>query len=73
MRDNDIFARVFMGISNEGYFLGGFLKISFSTFSENVGCRWPYENCHNLAIRALLKPLFAPKSSPVFAIVVHIK
>ena len=34
---------------------------------ENEGFGWPCKNCHNLAIRALLEPLFAPKSFPVFA------
>ena len=41
------------------------------TFSENAGFGWPSEDCHNLAIRALLEPLFALKSFPVLAVYVH--
>ena len=36
-----------------------------------AGFGWAFDNCHNLAIRALLKPLLAPKSSPVLALWVH--
>ena len=51
-----------------GRFLKNFLWSPFSTFSENVGLGWPCEICNNLRIRALLEPLFAPKSSPVLAL-----
>ena len=49
-----------------------FLKnVSWSppcTFSENAGLGDLPKNCHNLAIRTPLEPLFAPKSFPVFAL-----
>ena len=64
--------RVLLGLSREGYFLGDFWKISlgppFVLFQKSAGFGWPCQNCHNLAIRALLEPLFAPKCFPVFAV-----
>ena len=41
------------------------------TFSENGTFGWPCQNCHKLAIRALLDPLCARKSFAVFALQVH--
>ena len=40
-----------------GWFFKNFPWPSLCTFSENAGFGWPCENCHNLAIRALLEPL----------------
>ena len=40
-------------------------------FFRKCGFGRPCQNCHNLAIRAFLEPLFSPKSSPVFALYVH--
>ena len=75
LEDNAICARVLLGLSNEGYFLGDFCKIFMGaplcTFSENAGFGWPCLNCHNGAIRAILEPFFAPKFFPVFALEVH--
>ena len=60
-----------MGLSNEGYFLGGFLKISlgppFAVFQKMrvLG------DLAKIVIRPFghsLEPLFAPKSFPVFAL-----
>ena len=34
---------------------------------------WPCLNCHNMAIRALLDPLFAPRSCPVLPLQAHTK
>ena len=57
LEDNAICARVLLGLSNEGYFLGDFWKISlgppFALFLENAGFGWPCQNFHNLAIRAV--------------------
>ena len=48
-----------------GNIFGRFLKNFFwslpCTFSENAGFGRPCKNCHNLAIRALLEPVFCPK------------
>ena len=60
-----------LGPLKRGVLSGRFFK-SFSWshlcfFSENAGFGWPSENCHNLAIRAPLEALLAPKSFPVFA------
>ena len=46
-------------------FLKNFLWSPLCTFLENAGICSLCENCHNLVIRALLEPLFSPKSSPV--------
>ena len=58
-----------------GHLFGRFFKnFSWSplcTFLENAGFGWPCENCCNLAIRALLEPLYAPKSCPVFALLLQ--
>ena len=52
--------------------MGDFLKVSlglpFAFFFEHAGFGWPSKNCHNLAIRAPLGPLFAPKPFLVFAL-----
>ena len=56
-----------------GRFLKNFPWSPLCTFSENGAFGWPCENCHNLAIRALLDPLFEPKSFAVFALQVHTK
>ena len=60
------------GLLKRGPLFGRFLKnfpwSPLCTFSENAGFGRPCENCYNLAIRALLDQLFAPKSSPVFAL-----
>ena len=60
-----------LGLSNEGYFLADFLKISFGPpFAllrkmrvlgdlAKIAITWPFGHS--------LKPLFAPKSFPVFA------
>ena len=37
-----------------------FLLVPVCTFLENAGFGWPCKNCHNLAIRALLEPVFCP-------------
>ena len=53
-----------LGLSKEGYFLGDFWKISLGPtlhFFSKCGIGWPWENCHNLAIRALFEPLFCAK------------
>ena len=52
---NAICARVHLGISNDGYVLGHFWKISLAGFG------WPCQNCNNLAIRAVLEHLFGIK------------
>ena len=71
LEDNAICASVLLGVSNEVYFLEDFWKIFLGPprffFLENAGFEWLRENCHNLAIRELLEPLFKPKCSPVFA------
>ena len=67
------FARECFGFFKRARFLKNFPWSSRCTFSENSGFGWPCENCHNLAIRALLEPLFAPKFFPVIAIKVHCK
>ena len=58
-------------VSNEAYFLGDFLKISldppFALFHKMRVLGDLAKNCHHLAIRVLLEPLFKPKSFPVFA------
>ena len=64
--DNATYGRVLLGLLNEGYFLGDFWKISlgppFALFQK-------MRVLGDLArIRALLKPLLAPKSSAVFAL-----
>ena len=51
-----------------GRFLKNFPWSPLSTFSENAGLGWPCKNCHNLAIRVLLEPLFAPKFFEVVAL-----
>ena len=51
-----------------GRFLKNFPWCPLCTFSENAGFGWPCKNCCNLAIRALLEPLFAPKFFLVFAL-----
>ena len=51
-----------------GRFLKNFPLSPLCTFSENAGFGWPCENCHNLIIRALLEPPFAPNSFLVFAL-----
>ena len=68
---NAICASVLLGLSNEGYFSADVLKISFGpTFAllqkmrvlgnlAKIAITWPFGLC--------LKPLFAPKSLPVFA------
>ena len=72
LKDNAIVARVLMGLSNEGYFLGDFLKISvgppFALFQKmrvlgdltKIVVTWPFGLFWNR--------FFAPKSSPVFAV-----
>ena len=50
-----------------GRFLKNFPSSPRSFFLENAGFEWLCENCHNLAIRELLEPLFKLKCSPVFA------
>ena len=37
-----------------------FLLVPVCTFLENAGFGWSCKNCHNLAIRALLEPVFCP-------------
>ena len=71
LEDNAICARVLLGLSNEGYFLADFLKISvgppFALLRKmrvlgdlsKFAITWPFGHS--------LKPLFAPKSFPVFA------
>ena len=60
-----------LGLSNEAYFLGDFLKISlgppFALFHKMRVLGDLAKNCHHLAIRALLELLFVPKSFAVFA------
>ena len=53
------------------WFLKNFSWSPLCTFSENAGLGWPCKNCHTSAIRALLEPPSALKSSPVFARYVH--
>ena len=72
LKDNAIVARVLMGLSNEGYFLGDFLKISlgppFALFQKmrvlgdlaKIAITWPFGH--------FWSRFFAPKSSPVFAV-----
>ena len=45
-----------------GRFLKNFPWSPFCTFSEDAGFGSPCENRNNLAIRALLKPLFLPQN-----------
>ena len=71
MEDNAICARVLLGLSNDGYFLDAFRKISlgpsFPLFQKmrvlgnlaKIAITWPFGHS--------LEPLFAPKSFPVFA------
>ena len=63
LEDNAIFASAGWPFKR-GILFGRFLKnfpwSPVCTFSENEGFGWPCENCHNLAIRALFEPLFAP-------------
>ena len=60
------------GPFKRGLLFGGFLKnfpwSLLCTFIENASFGWPCKKCHNLAIRALLEPPSAPKSSPVFGV-----
>ena len=61
-----------LGFSNDGYFLGVFIKISlgppFAVFQKmrvlgdlaKIAITWPFGHS--------LEPLFAPKSFPVFAL-----
>ena len=76
-RDNAICARVLLGPFKGGLLFGRFLKnfpwSPLCTFLENAGFGLPCKKCHNLAIRAFLDPLFAPKFSPVLALEVHTK
>ena len=51
-----------------GRFLKNFPWSPVCTFSENAGFGGPCKNCHNLAIRVLLEPLFALKFCPIFAL-----
>ena len=44
-----------------GRILENFSSSPLCTFSENAGFGWPCKKCNNLAIRALLEPLFCPK------------
>ena len=71
LEDNTICASAFRPFKR-GLLFGRFLKnFSWSPlciFLENAGFGWPCENCNHLAIRALLEPLFSPKSVPVFAL-----
>ena len=59
------------GPFKRGHLFGRYLKnILWSplcTFSENAASGRSSENCHDLAIRAILEPLFAPQCFPVFA------
>ena len=71
LEDNAIRASVLLGVSNKGYFSADFFKIFFGpTFAllqkmqvlgnlAKIAITWPFGLC--------LKPLFAPKSLPVFA------
>ena len=71
LEDNAICASVLLGLSNEGYFLADFSKLSlgppFALLRKmrvlgdlaKIAITWPF-------VRSL-KPLFAPKSFPVFA------
>ena len=60
--------RPFKGGLLFGLFLKNFPWSPLCTFSEkNAGFGWPCLNCHNMALLALLQPLFAPKCCPVFA------
>ena len=71
LEDYAICTRVLLSLSNEGYFLGDFLKISlglpFALFLKMLVLGDLANNCHHLAIWALLETLFAPKSFPFFA------
>ena len=72
MKDNAISARVLLGVSNKRGFLGDFRKISlrppFALFEKmqvlgdlaKISMTWPFGHC--------FEPVFAPKSSPVFAL-----
>ena len=61
-----------MGLSNEGYFLGDFLKISFGPPFALFQKMWVLGDLAKIAITwpfgHSLEPLFAPKSFPVFAL-----
>ena len=71
LEDNAIYTRMLLGLSNEGYFLADFLKISlgppFALLRKmrvlgdlsKFAIAWPFGHS--------LKPLFGPKSFPVFA------
>ena len=50
-----------------------FLGLPFAFFQKMGLLGDLARNCHNLAIRALLDPLFEPKSFAVFALQVHTK
>ena len=75
LEDNAICASVLFGLSSEEYFLADFLKISlgppFALLRKmrvlrdlaKIAITWPFGHS--------LKPLFAPKSFPVFALEVH--
>ena len=75
LQDNAICARVLLGFWREGHFLGdfltGFLGPPFALFQKMrvLGdVAKLAKNCHNLAIRELLEPLFEPKCFPVLAL-----
>ena len=71
LEGNAVYASVLLRLSKDGYFSADFLKISFGrTFAllhkmrvlgnlAKITITWPFGHC--------LKPLFAPKSLPVFA------
>ena len=71
LEDNAICASVLLGLFNEGFFLADFLNISlgrpFALLQKmlllgdlaKIAITWPFGHS--------LKPLFAPKSFPVFA------
>ena len=62
LEDNAICASAFRPFKR-GLLFGRFLKnfpwSPLCTYSENAGFGWPYKNCHNLAIWALLEPSFS--------------
>ena len=72
MEDNATCAGVLLGLSNDGYFLGDFLKISlgppFALFQKmrvlgnlaKIAITWRFGH--------FLEPLFAPKSFSIFAL-----
>ena len=72
LEDNAICASVLLGLSNEGYFLADFLKISLGPLFAllrkmrvlcdlgDLAITWPFGRS--------LKPHFAPKSFPLCAV-----